>query len=61
MNASARKLFAAAALLGGMSLGAEPAMSQSQITTCDDEGIGSVTLSEGLTDQRVTAPRAWRV
>jgi len=47
INASARQLFAAAALLGGMALSAAPAMAQSQITTCDNEGIGSVTLSEG--------------
>jgi len=45
MNASGRKLFAAAVVLGAAVLGASQAMAaQTPVTTCDMHGIGSVTL-----------------
>ena len=45
MNASGRKLFAAAVVLGVALLGASQAMAAiSPVTTCDMHGIGSVTL-----------------
>jgi len=44
MNTSGRTLVAAAALLGGMTLGVGQAMAISPTISCDNAGIGSVTL-----------------
>jgi hypothetical protein len=52
VNTSGRTLFAAAALLGGMTLGAGQAMAISPTKSCDSAGIGSVTL---ITDDQLPA------